>query len=212
MIALYFGGMVIAVFAALLLKSSVFRGKPIPFVMELPNYRMPSLKSILLLMWEKARDFLQRAFTVIFIATLIIWFLETFDAKLNVVSNSTDSILAVIGQFIAPIFKPLGFSDWRISTSLLAGLSAKEAVVSTLGVLTETGSTQLQTALSALFTPLTALSFLSFTLLYTPCIAAVTTIRRELGSALKTAGVVVAQCVVAWLAALAVYNIGSIFV
>ncbi len=134
MIALYVGGIVVAILVALLLKGSVFRGKPVPFVMELPNYRLPSLKSVVLLMWDKAKDFLQRAFTVIFVATIIIWFLQTFDTRLNVVTDSADSLLAVIGRGVAPIFAPLGFGDWRVSTSLITGFTAKEAVVSTMSV------------------------------------------------------------------------------
>ena len=180
--------------------------------MELPNYRFPSAKSVLLLMWEKAKDFLQRAFTVIFAATIVIWFLQSFDAKLNVVANSADSLLAAIGKGIAPLFAPLGFTDWRISTSLIAGFSAKEAVVSTMSVLTGTSIAQLGEGLSALFTPLTAVSFLVFTLLYTPCVAAVTTIRRELGSRLQAFGVVVMQCAVGWIAACLVYQVGRLFV
>ena len=210
MIGLYFIGMLIGVLVALLLKSTLFRGKPIPFVMELPNYRIPSFKSVVLLMWEKARDFLQRAFSVIFVATIIIWFLQTFDLKLNVVADSANSLLALIGKLISPIFAPLGFKSWEITTSLIAGFSAKEAVVSTLGVLTKTGVSDLGVGLAAMFTPLSAVSFLIFTLLYTPCVAAVAAIRRELNSTAKTLGVIVAQCGVAWLAAFAVFQIGSI--
>ena len=212
MIALYVSGILIGILIALLLNRTRFKGKPVPFVMELPNYRFPSAKSVLLLMWEKAKDFLQRAFTVIFAATIVIWFLQSFDAKLNVVANSADSLLAAIGKGIAPLFAPLGFTDWRISTSLIAGFSAKEAVVSTMSVLTGTSIAQLGEGLSALFTPLTAVSFLVFTLLYTPCVAAVTTIRRELGSRLQAFGVVVMQCAVGWIAACLVYQVGRLFV
>ena len=212
MIALYVSGILIGILIALLLNRTRFKGKPVPFVMELPNYRFPSAKSVLLLMWEKAKDFLQRAFTVIFAATIVIWFLQSFDAKLNVVANSADSLLAAIGKGIAPLFAPLGFMDWRISTSLIAGFSAKEAVVSTMSVLTGTSIAQLGEGLSALFTPLTAVSFLVFTLLYTPCVAAVTTIRRELGSRLQAFGVVVMQCAVGWIAACLVYQVGRLFV
>ena len=212
MIALYVSGILIGILIALLLNLTRFKGKPVPFVMELPNYRFPSAKSVLLLMWEKAKDFLQRAFTVIFAATIVIWFLQSFDAKLNVVANSADSLLAAIGKGIAPLFAPLGFTDWRISTSLIAGFSAKEAVVSTMSVLTGTSIAQLGEGLSALFTPLTAVSFLVFTLLYTPCVAAVTTIRRELGSRLQAFGVVVMQCAVGWIAACLVYQVGRLFV
>ena len=176
----------------------------------MPNYRMPSAKSVGLLLWEKARDFLERAFTVIFLATIIIWFLQTFDTRLNVVTDSADSLLALVGQFISGIFKPLGFSDWRVATALISGFTAKEAVVSTLAVLLNTSTANLGAALGTLFTPLSALSFLVFTLLYTPCIAAMTTIRRELGSFWKMLGVVVLQCSVAWLMGMLVYQIGGL--
>lgn len=208
MIALYFGGMVVGVLIALILKNTVFRGNPVPFMMELPNYRFPSLKSVALLMWEKALDFLQRAFTVIFVATVIIWFLQSFDIRLNVVENSSQSILATIGRWIAPIFKPLGFGDWRMVTALVSGFTAKEAVVSTFGVILGVSTDQLELALHQLFTPASACSFLAFCLLYTPCMAAVATIRRELNSGTKTLLVVLLQCVVAWLAAFVVYRVG----
>ena len=197
MIGLYVTGILLGILLAIVLKDTAFRGQPVPFVMELPNYRMPSAKSVGLLLWEKARDFLERAFTVIFLATIIIWFLQTFDTKLNVVTDSADSLLALVGQFISGIFRPLGFNDWRVATALISGFTAKEAVVSTLAVLLNTSTANLGAALGALFTPLSALSFLVFTLLYTPCIAAVTTIRRELGSFWKMLGVVVLQCSVA---------------
>ena len=209
MILLYFGGIVVGIVMALLLKSTLFRGNPVPFVMELPNYRLPSFKSVVLLMWEKAEDFLTRAFTVIFMATVIIWFLQTFDLRLNVVTDSTQSILACLGQFIAPLFAPLGFGDWRMVTALVSGFTAKEAVVSTFGVILGVSHEQLHEALHLLFTPRSAASFLTFCLLYTPCVAAVATIRRELGSKLKTVGVVIAQCTVAWIAAFLVYQIGG---
>ena len=210
MIGLYVTGILLGILLALVLKGTAFRGQPVPFVMELPNYRMPSAKSVGLLLWEKARDFLERAFTVIFLATIIIWFLQTFDAKLNVVMDSADSLLAMVGQFIAGIFRPLGFNDWRVATALISGFTAKEAVVSTLAVLLGTNTAALGSVLGTLFTPLSALSFLVFTLLYTPCIAAVATIRRELGSVWKMLGVVVLQCGVAWLAAMLVYRIGGL--
>ena len=210
MIGLYVTGILLGILLALVLKGTAFRGQPVPFVMELPNYRMPSAKSVGLLLWEKARDFLERAFTVIFLATIIIWFLQTFDAKLNVVTDSADSLLAMVGQFIAGIFRPLGFNDWRVATALISGFTAKEAVVSTLAVLLGTNTAALGSVLGTLFTPLSALSFLVFTLLYTPCIAAVATIRRELGSVWKMLGVVVLQCSVAWLAAMLVYRIGGL--
>ena len=199
MISLYLLGILIGIVAALIMNWSTFRGKPVPFVMELPNYRLPSLKSVALLLWEKAKDFLQRAFTVIFLATIIIWFLQSFDIRLNVVADSADSLLALIGRWIAPVFAPLGFADWRCATSLISGFIAKESVVSTLEVLL--GGTPLFT----MFTNRSAASFLVFTLLYTPCIAAVATIRREFGSTLKTAGIVLMQCCVAWIAASVVY-------
>ena len=210
MIGLYVTGILLGILLAILLKDTAFRGQPVPFVMELPNYRMPSAKSVGLLLWEKARDFLERAFTVIFLATIIIWFLQTFDTKLNVVTDSADSLLALVGQFISGIFRPLGFNDWRVATALISGFTAKEAVVSTLAVLLNTSTANLGAALGALFTPLSALSFLVFTLLYTPCIAAVTTIRRELGSFWKMLGVVVLQCSVAWLMGMLVYQIGGL--
>lgn len=210
MIGLYLLGILLGILMALLLKGTVFQGKPVPFVMELPNYRLPSAKSVGLLLWEKARDFLQRAFTVIFTATIVIWFLQSFDLRLNVVSDSAQSLLALVGQWIAPVFRPLGFGDWRMVTALISGFTAKEAVISTLGVLLGVGTDALGTALHGLFTPLSAGSFLIFTLLYTPCVAAVATIRRELGSTLQTAGVVVMQCVVAWLAAGIWYQLGCL--
>ena len=205
MIGLYVLGILIGIAAALIMNKTTFRGKPVPFVMELPNYRLPSVKSVALLLWEKAKDFLQRAFTVIFLATMVIWFLQSFDTRLNVVSDSADSLLALIGQVLAPIFAPLGFGDWRCATSLISGFIAKESVVSTLEVLLG------GTAISGLFTTRSALSFLVFTLLYTPCVAAVATIRRELDSSLKTLGVVAMQCGVAWLASLAMYAIAGLF-
>ena len=206
MILLYFGGMAVGILAALVLKSTLFRGNPVPFVMELPNYRLPSPKSVLLLMWEKAEDFLTRAFTVIFMATVIIWFLQSFDLRLNVVTESTASILASLGRLVSPLFAPLGFGDWRMVTALVSGFTAKEAVVSTFGVILGVSTDQLRSALHLLFTPASAASFLVFCLLYTPCVAAVATIRRELGSKWKTLVVVIGQCVIAWLAALVVYQ------
>ena len=208
MLILYFGGMLIGVLVALVMKHTMFRGNPVPFVMELPNYRLPSLRSVVLLMWEKAKDFLERAFTVIFLVTVIIWFLQNFDLRFNVVSDSADSILAGIGRVIAPVFAPLGFGDWRMVTALISGFSAKEAVVGTFGVVLGVGTNQLPVALHRLFTTLSAASFLAFTLLYTPCVAAVATIRRELDSTWKTVGVVLMQCLVAWVVALLVYQVG----
>ncbi|MBQ4641270.1 MAG: ferrous iron transport protein B [Oscillospiraceae bacterium] len=208
MIALYFGGMVVGVLVALLLKNTAFKGNPVPFVMELPNYRFPAPRSVLLLMWEKAKDFLQRAFGVIFVATVIIWFLQTFDMRLNVVSDSAQSILASLGRLIAPIFAPLGFGDWRMVTALVSGFTAKEAVVSTFGVILGVGTEQLTVALHQLFTTESACSFLVFSLLYTPCMAAVAAIKRELGSGLKTVAVVILQCIIAWIVALLTYQLG----
>ena len=204
MISLYVLGIVVGILAALVMKGTAFRGKPVPFVMELPNYRMPSAKSVGLLLWEKAKDFLQRAFTVIFMATVVIWFLQSFDTRLNVVTDSADSLLALIGQWLAVLFRPLGFGDWRCATALISGFIAKESVVSTLQVLLGNA------AITSLFTTRSAISFLVFTLLYTPCIAAVATIRRELGSRIKTVGVVLLQCVVAWLAAYIAYAVGGL--
>ena len=210
MMALYVTGIVVSILVALILKGTVFSGKPVPFVMELPNYRLPSVKSVLQLMWDKAKDFLQRAFTIIFVATIIIWFLQTFDTRLNVVMDSANSLLAVLGRWVAPIFTPLGFGDWRISTSLITGFTAKEAVVSTMSVLCGTRMSNLPQTLGSFFTPLSAVSFLVFTLLYTPCVAAIAAIRREMDSALQAVGIVIMQCVIAWLVAFGVYRIGSL--
>ena len=207
MALLYFGGMVVGVLISLLLNHTVFRGNPVPFVMELPNYRLPTLKSVAMLLWDKARDFLQRAFTVIFVATLAIWFLESFDLHLNFVTDSSRSLLASVGRILAPVFRPLGFEDWRVTTALITGFTAKEAVVSTLGILTGAGTEHLSAALSGLFTPLSAVSFLTFTLLYTPCVAAIAAIGRELGSKLRGAVVAVFQCVVAWCVAAGLYQL-----
>lgn len=213
MTCLYIFGMLVGIIAAKVLSKTAFTGKPVPFVMELPNYRMPSLKSVLLLMWEKAWDFIRRAFTVIFAATIVIWFLQHFDVRLNVVGEgSTDSLLAIIGTWIAPVFAPLGFGDWRVATALLTGLMAKEAVISTLGVLMNVGANLGSAALGGLFTLPSAVSFLVFCLLYTPCVAALAALRRELGSGVKTVLVMISQCCVAWLAAFCVYAlIGVIF-
>ena len=198
---LYVFGILIGVLAALVFGKTLFRGNPIPFVMELPNYRMPSVRTTLQLMWDKAKDFLHRAFTVIFVASLVIWFLQTFDTRINPVSDNSQSLLAALGGLLAPLFAPLGFADWRVCTSLIAGFMAKEAVVSTLGVLTGGA------ALSTLFSVRSAAAFLVFTLLYTPCVAAVAAIRRELDSVWKTFGVVVFQCLLAWGLGAAVYQI-----
>ena len=212
MIALYVTGILVGILCAVVLNQTAFRGNPIPFVMELPNYRFPSAKSVGQLMWEKAKDFIQRAFTVIFVATIIIWLLQTFDTRLNVVSDSADSLLALVGQWIAPVFAPLGFSDWRVSTALITGFTAKEAVVSSLSVLTGTAMADLSQVLGTMFSGLSAASFLVFTLLYTPCVAAIAAVKREMGSGVKAAMIVLLQCVVAWLAAWLVYSIGGIFI
>ena len=204
MIALYVFGILMGILAALVLEKTAFRGRPVPFVMELPNYRLPSVKSVALLLWEKAKDFLERAFTVIFLATIVIWFLQSFDARLNVVESSADSLLAMVGQLLAPIFAPLGFADWRCATALISGFIAKESVVSTLEILLGTS------ALSALFTTKSAVSFLVFTLLYTPCVAAIAAIRREVGSPVRAGIIALSQCCVAYLAAFAVFAILSL--
>lgn len=201
MILLYALGIATAVFMAIIMKLSIFKGEPVPFVMELPNYRMPSAKSVCQLLWEKAKDFLQRAFTVIFVATIVIWFLQTFDTKFNLVENSQDSILATIASFIAPIFKPLGFGDWRISTALITGFMAKESVVSTLSVLLGSG-----VKITSILTQLGAASLLVFCLLYTPCVAAIASIKRELGRK-WACFVVVFQCVIAWIMAFITHGI-----
>ncbi|MGN0987653.1 MAG: ferrous iron transport protein B, partial [Otoolea sp.] len=195
MIGLYLTGILAGILMALLMSHTMFKGQAVPFVMELPNYRMPGAKNVAQLLWEKARDFLQRAFTVIFVATILIWFLQTFDLHLNVVTDSQTSILAVISGWIAPLLAPLGLGDWRISTSLIAGFIAKESVVSTLSILF--GSTE--TMLSVL-SPLAAASLLVFCLLYTPCVAAIAAVRRELGGKWAI-GVVLGQCLIAWIAA-----------
>lgn len=212
MIGLYVTGIVVGILVALLFGKTVFEGKPIPFVMELPNYRFPSLKSVLLLMWDKAKDFLQKAFTVIFVATIIIWFLQSFDSHLNIVADSSDSLLAMIGQVLAPLFVPLGFHDWRIPTALITGFTAKEAVISTMSVLLGTTVAQLHGALATLFTPISAISFLVFTLLYTPCVAAIAAVKRELNSGLLAAGIALLQCVVAWIVAFGVYQLLQLFI
>lgn len=201
MTALYLLGILVGILSALVLNKTAFRGKPIPFVMELPNYRFPSLKSVCLLLWEKAKDFLQRAFTVIFLATIIIWFLQSFDAQINYVTNSADSLLAAIGQLIAPVFAPLGFGEWQCATALISGFIAKESVVSTLQVLL--GSS----AVSVLFSAKTAVSFLVFTLLYTPCVAAIAAISREVGSKLRAVSICICQCCIAWLCAFVVFTV-----
>ena len=201
MVALYFGGIVVGILVAMIAKNSIFRGDAVPFVMELPNYRMPGAKNVLQLLWDKAKDFLQRAFTVIFLATIIVWFLTTFSPHLNMVTESKDSILAGIAGVIAPVFAPLGFGDWRISTALITGFIAKESVVSTLSILFGT-----TTALTSLISTKAAAALLVFCLLYTPCIAAIASIRRELGQKWAI-GVVILQCAIAWVCAFAMYHL-----
>ena len=204
-VSLYVFGILVGIAVALISKSTVFRGEPVPFVMELPNYRLPGAKNVGHLLWDKAKDFLQRAFTVIFLASIVVWFLQSFDFRLNLVSEPQSSILAVVAGKLSPVFALQGFGDWRIVTALIAGFLAKESVVSTLSVLLGTA------AVSAFLSPLSAVSLLVFCLLYTPCVAAIASVRRELGGA-WAAGVVVLQCVVAWIAALLVRAVGILFV
>ncbi len=213
MIGLYVMGIVLGILWGLILKSTLYKGNPVPFVMELPNYRVPSPKSVALLVWDKAKDFLTRAFTVIFVATIIIWFLQSFDTRLNVVADSSASMLAGLGRVVAPVFAPLGFSDWRASTALITGFTAKEAVVSTMAVLTGTNLATLGGALGAVFpTVLSAFSFLTFTLLYTPCVAAIAAVKREMHSGAAAAAVALMQCAIAWLCAMLVYQVGSLLI
>ena len=203
MTGLYVLGIIMGIICALLYKKTIFKGEPVPFVMELPNYRLPSVKNVAQLLWEKAKDFLERAFTVIFIATIIIWFLQSFNLHLNYIEDSSQSILAMISGLLEPLFRPLGLGDWRICTSLISGVMAKESVVSTLEILFEG---EVAAALSSL----SAASLLVFSLLYTPCIAAIASVKRELGVKWAFA-MVLWQCVLAWLCALAVYLIGGLF-
>ena len=200
---MYFTGILVGILYAVIMDHTVFRGEPVPFVMELPNYRMPGAKSVGRLIWDKAKDFISRAFTIIFLATIVIWFLQTFDTHLNIVTDSKDSMLALIGSLVAPLFAPLGFGDWRISTALLTGFMAKESVVSTLTILIS------GTAMSQIFTPFHAVVFLVFTLLYTPCVAAIASVKRELGGKWAVL-VVIMQCVIAWIAAFAVQIFGIV--
>lgn len=212
MISLYLLGIFIGILCGFVMKRRMFDGEPIPFVMELPEYRMPAARSVILHMWEKAKDFVRKAFTVIFLATIVIWFLQTFDVRFNLVADSSDSMLAGLGHLFAPVLAPLGFGDWRSATALLTGFSAKEAVVSTLTVLTGAGdSSQLAVLLGDIFTPLTAYCFLVFCLLYTPCVAAVAAVRRELGGMRRACGVVAFQLIVAWAVTFIVYRVGLLF-
>lgn len=204
MVSLYLLGVAVAAVVALVLRRTVFTGEPVPFIMELPNYRLPSIKTTAMLAWDKAKDFIQRAFTIIFAASIVVWFLQTFDGQLNVVADQSQSLLAGLGGIIAPVLAPLGFGDWRASTALVTGLLAKESVISTLAVLLGTESAS---ALTGLFTPLTAYVFLVFTLLYPPCVAAIGAVKNELGPR-WAAAVFVLQCVVAWVVAFAVRMAG----
>ncbi len=212
MMALYLIGILVGIALALIMKNiPYFKGRPVPFVMELPNYRLPSPRTVAILLWDKAKDFLTRAFTIIFIASMVIWFLQSFDVRINPVADQEQSMLASFARLIAPIFLPLGFGFWQATVALITGFMAKEAVVSTLAVLAGTSVEALPAALGAMFTPLAAFSFLVFILLYTPCVAAIATVRRELDSSLSAAGVAVLQCVIAWVCAFLVYQVGSLF-
>jgi len=212
MIALYIMGIAVAILSGLLLKSTIFKGEPVPFVMELPAYRVPSRRSVILHMWEKGKDFIQRAFTVIFLGTIIIWFLQSFDWGFNMVDDSSLSILASIGSLIAPVFIPLGFNDWRASTALITGLTAKEAVVSTLSVLTgAVTDIQLSEALNTIFTPLSSFAFLTFTLLYMPCIAAFAATKKELGSMKYAVLTALYQTITAYVVGMVVYQLSNLF-
>lgn len=207
MVGLYIFGIICAIIYALILKSTKFKGEPVPFVMELPNYRLPSAKSVVHLIWKKAKGFIEKAFTIIFVASIIIWFLQTFDARFNVAESPEQSLLAMIGSLVAPIFAPLGFGDWRVSTALITGFTAKESVVSTLTVLMG-GDAEL---VSTLFTPFTAAVFLVFTLLYTPCVAAIATVKREMGGTKAAVATVIIQCAIAWCVAFLIHAVGLAF-
>jgi len=211
MIGLYVTGIIFGILTGIIMEKTIYRGAPVPFVMELPNYRFPSAKTVLLLCWDKAKDFIQRAFTIILLATIAIWFLQSFDIRLNHVTGGVNSMLAAIGRLLSDVFVPIGFSDWRISTALITGFTAKEAVISTLAVLTEANIAELRVTLHTLFSPLSALSFLVFTLLYTPCVAAIATVKREFGGVKGVLFVVIYQTGIAWLAAFCVYRIGLLF-
>ena len=205
-IALYLIGILCGMAYAVYLKKFYYKGQPVPFVMELPNYRMPGALSVCRLIWDKAKGFIQKAFTVIFAATIIVWFLETFDTSFNIAAAPDTSLIALLGNFIAPIFAPLGFGDWRVATAIVTGFMAKESVVSTITVLLQSDISVLPT----MFTPFTAFVFLVFTLLYTPCVAAIATVRREMDSGKATLMVVVSQCVIAWFVAFIVHTIGTL--
>lgn len=212
MVSIYILGILVAIISGLLLKNTIFQGDCVPFVMELPSYRIPAARSVLLHMWEKAKDFLHRAFTIIFVASILIWFLQSFDFQLNYITDSSQSILATLGSALAQLFAPLGFNDWRAVTALVSGITAKESVVSTLSVLTGASDAGLSTALQTMFTPVSAYAYLAFTVLYMPCIAAFAATKRELGSwkeALLTVGY---QTLFAYIVALLIFQIGSFFI
>lgn len=212
MICLYILGMLVGVIAGLLMKKTMFEGRPVPFVMELPSYRLPAIKSVLLKMWERAMDFIKRAFTIIFVATIIIWVLQSFDFGFNMVTNTEDSMIASLGRVMVPIFAPLGFADWRAATALVTGLTAKEAVVSTFAILLGANdASSVVPLLSQIFTPVSAFSFLVFTLLYMPCVAAMAAVKRELGGWKSAILVMLFQTTVAWIVAFIIYNIGTLF-
>ncbi len=206
MVGLYVFGILCGILYAVILRNTRYKGEPVPFVMELPNYRMPGAKNVCQLLWDKAKGFLQKAFTIIFLATIVVWFLQTFDAGLNIAASADKSLLALIGSWIAPIFAPLGFGNWKVSTALITGFIAKESVVSTLSVLNGGNLALLQT----IFSPFTAIVFLVFTLLYTPCVAAIATVRREMESMWTAILTVILQCGIAWIVAFAVHMVGMI--
>lgn len=212
MIGLYVTGIIVAIICAMAFKGTIFQGDPVPFVLVLPPYRIPAMKSVALRMWENVKGFIKKAFTVIFVATIVIWFLQSFDTGFNMAESSDTSILADIGKAAAPIFAPLGFGDWRAATALITGMSAKEAVVSTLAVLTGASEGATLTAmLTQVFTPLSAFAFLVFCLLYMPCVATLATIRREMGGWRYALGVVFFQCAVAWIVSFIIFHIGGLF-
>ena len=213
MAGLYFTGIFVSIICALLFNRTLFKGDPVPFVMVLPPYRVPAAKSVALRVWENVRGFIKKAFTVIFIATIVIWFLQSFSPGLTMVSNPSNSILAAIGKFVSPVFAPLGFGDWRAATALITGLSAKEAVVSTMAVLTKaTSGMTLSQMLSQMFTPLSAYCFLTFCLLYMPCVATLATVRREMGGWKYAFGTVIFQTGVAWIVSFIIFRIGGLFI
>jgi ferrous iron transport protein B len=210
-ISLYLLGILISILIGLIIKVFFYKGKPSPFILELPSYRFPHWKSVLQLIWERAKDFLTRAFTVIFVASLVIWFLQTFDYKLNPVADPNHSMLSAIGHVIAPVFAPLGFGNWFSATSLITGFMAKEAVISTMAVLTGVSAAHVSGQLQTMFSPQTAYAFMVFCLLYTPCVAAISVVKRELGSGLAALGVVIGQTAVAWIVTFVVYHLLLLF-